>query len=697
MTRSFVHYRCRCTIECYLVCVVEIKKVSFALSLSPRLVCLPSLQPGSPLPEVEGPMEPCQRGDWSATRHVAVRFDDDPNAISRVEYTWVHMVDIEKRIPMSTTLTEPGFDGAFRIPVESAAIPVACCIVLRVVYTDGCEAYGLVTAKHFSNTYTDTRGHKVKRVSVLARAPLAWVIMNEPPVSAASSKKYPFAGDAFHGHQPEMIVSRVYATLNLHVRNAFVSRARVADSAEGDRLTSEVVSDTLSALGAPLAFKVLHEQSRLTLERLRDRSEISTIPDPRTALWGTCVSWQLDSRDALSRASVNQDADPSPTVPSTDRWLRVRLTHAGLEVTRYSGGTSVTKDVIRAPYWVVILTAICCGALDRWSRGLAELHEFLRVDRGPPRSGERESEELCQRCGYACRISPAVCEPEPKRVSAVLQIDKLLLGGICTTLCATVSRERTATGTESEDTLAYQCRATGSEREGRYCLNHRRVYSASSEEKRDRERWLGEGREERREERKRRQTRRGRRAPRAGLRFLSPQSRKGARTHRVASWWENASRIYWGQHPAGEGEEKEEWERGLQRYGSKPIFTCEAEDGAGEDEDGEDGEDEGQRREGDERTRNRDVRDEDAGLWSWQKDCRDRQRERLGYARDDTTRKHRFWELYHQPSGSQQRRGDESGSRSSTAVGYWKRFTCQVLGYHIKTLPFGQRGGLLDV
>ena len=67
-------------------------------------------------------MEHCQKGDWSSTRHMAVRCED-VGALTRLAYTWVQMFDIEKRIPMSVTLTEPGLDGVFRIPVESDMSP----------------------------------------------------------------------------------------------------------------------------------------------------------------------------------------------------------------------------------------------------------------------------------------------------------------------------------------------------------------------------------------------------------------------------------------------------------------------------------------------------------------------------------------------------------------------------------------------
>lgn len=170
----------------------------------------------------------------------------------------------------------------------------------------------------------------------------------------------------------------------------------------------------------------------------------------------------------------------------------------GSEVTRCLGGTS-TKDVIQAPYWAVILTALCCGALDHWLRELDKLSMVLRVDTHLL-SSDREKDELCQRCGYAYRASPLVCEPDPKRVSDVLQIDKLLLGGICTTLCATVSRHTgnggIASGSEKEARNSQNNRGRA-EWEHRYCLNHRRVYSVSCEEKLE----LKSGRENKRKSR----------------------------------------------------------------------------------------------------------------------------------------------------------------------------------------------------
>lgn len=176
---------------------------------------------------------------------MTVRFDN-VDVISRVEYTWVHIVDIEKRIPMTVTLTEPRFDGSFRIPIGSAAIPTMGYIVLRAVYRHGGDGYGLVTTKHFSDTYTDTRGHKVNMISVLSRAPLAWVKMN-----THAAESYPFTGDAVCGHQPEMVVQRIYTFINRHMYNFMFTLCTPESTVETDTMVSELVSETLSPLRAP--------------------------------------------------------------------------------------------------------------------------------------------------------------------------------------------------------------------------------------------------------------------------------------------------------------------------------------------------------------------------------------------------------------------------------------------------------------
>ena len=616
-------------------------------------------------------MEPCQRGDWSATRHMTIRFDNVDD-IARLEYTWVQMFDIEKRIPLSVMLTDPGFDGIFRIPVDSDFLPNTCYILLKAVYAHSGDDYGLLTAKHFSNTHIDIRGHKVKRISVLARAPLAWVKMITPSDTVVHYKTYTFTGDTVSGHQPEMLVSRIYASMNRHVHTVLAATLRSLDSAERDTLASKLVSETLSTLGAPLAFKVLHEQSRLTLERLHSHSEqgVLAIPDPQCALWGTCVLWQQDSdMSSLSRQSVNHNTHLLP-VPSSPQWLRVRLTWMNLEVTRCLG-EKIIKDVIHAPYEAVILTALCCGSLDRWCQELGKLNTALRVDQHLL-SRDRHKAELCQRCGYAYQISPAVCEPEPRRVPAVSQIDRLLLGGICTTLCATISRYadngRIARRSETPPPDLQNLRGWA-DWEYRYCLNHRRVYRSSGEEK-----W--EVDKLRAWEVDQSQGHKELKIPSSPLFSLS---NKRPKPNQIALWWEDGSSCYWGQE-----REQESHEESFTSRKSISPFT--------------EHKDQERRQRKKRKPESEAVEDEtDQGWWLWQKECRQRRRESIGCTVNRQTlnslNRHRFWNRYLTTS---QDNGEES-NRSSTSIQYWKRFSCNALRYHIKTIPFGYRGGILTI
>ncbi|KAK2821890.1 hypothetical protein Q5P01_021955 [Channa striata] len=134
---------------------------------------------------------------------------------------------------------------------------------------------------------------------------------------------------------------------------------------------------------------------------------------------------------------------------------------------RRGGPGKLSEHFVQAPYWAVVLAAQCCGALTRWSHELDSISRGLRAIDSP--TDDDAEDRICQRCGFAYRADPSVCEPTARRTRAVSQIDELLLGGICTSLCAKV--------------------AFGGDRSprGSYCLNHRRAYAASAEERRERE------------------------------------------------------------------------------------------------------------------------------------------------------------------------------------------------------------------
>lgn len=537
---------------------------------------------------------------------------NDPGNVNLLEYTWVQLYDIEKRIPVTVTLTELNTQGVFCIPVESALSIHACFLILRAVYKSGGDGFGLLTAKHFSDTYTDARGHKVRKFSVLASAPLAWVRMTW--TSKMCRKALAYMGDTIYGHQPEMIMSNIYSDLRHFIDTTFVS---TLDTVEGDTLYTreEIMCTTLSAIGAPLAFKALHEQSRLTLERVKTQgySESFAVPEPEFAVWGSCVMWQLaQDQQSLSCKIVNQDRELSPE-PTSVRWLCVRLIHQGLQVTRSSLGVSSIKHVIKTPYWAIVLSALCCGALERWSQALEQLFHALRVDPKHLCSSDTKSSELCQRCGFAYQISPLLCDPEPRRVAAVLQIDKVLLGRICTTLCTTVS----------EDVNSLQSR--------RYCLNHRREYEASPEEK-----------------------------------WELSRSRLNV-----------ALACYGGKQESQKAKNKDGQAlfQGLLQTQSETESRISAS------------------RRGDGVSRRFETQlEEDPGWWAWQKVCRSMRSK--GRCWDNGTMcKHRFWDIHQ--CGLQFRR--EELERFSTSFKLWTRCSCQAIGYHIKTFPFGTGHGILNI
>nr|BBA49189.1 hypothetical protein [Oryzias latipes] len=378
-----------------------------------------------------------------------------------LEYTWVQLYEIEKRLPSSVTLTGPKLGGPVFIPVGPGALRGARCMVLRVVYSQGSESYGLVTDRHFRAAKGHAKGYPVKRISVLASAPLAWVELRhsehydtaEPGASLACG----------HGtDKAEKLVSSIYTSLN-RFSYYTVAASRDGDLSERERVAREVTVATLATLGAPLAFKILHEQSRLTVARAALRtdgraSDSSWLPDPTQAVWGTSVLWRREGDadpGALSRWVVNSPLRP-PSPPSSGVWLLAHLTRSGIEVVEPEGPDVISADrQVRAPYWAVVLTALCCGALSRWSRELDLLSRELR-------SAGISWGRICQRCGFANGVCPSACEPAALRTLAVSQIDGLLLGKICTTLCATVPAQG-----------------------GRLCLNHRRTFGVSAEELRE--------------------------------------------------------------------------------------------------------------------------------------------------------------------------------------------------------------------
>ncbi|KAK2811913.1 hypothetical protein Q5P01_000135 [Channa striata] len=201
----------------------------------------------------------------------------------------------------------------------------ARCLVFRAIYESGGQAFGLLTAKHFRPAVPGTRGRAVKRISILASAPLAWVELEcvQSDRGTEGGRDAPgewWRRDREAEEEAERLVFSIYTNLNRYAY-CTVTASGSGDLAEGESLAAELTGETLAALGAPLAFKALHEQSRLTLERTRSREEgsargeddgPSTIPDPTRAAWGTCVLWQRRDNAARPFCFTSNDSTELP-------------------------------------------------------------------------------------------------------------------------------------------------------------------------------------------------------------------------------------------------------------------------------------------------------------------------------------------------------------------------------------------------
>lgn len=404
-----------------------------------------------------------QQGDWSRVHHVSLRLAE--TNVRHVQYFWSHAVDIEKAMPATVVLTNSGVDGLYRIPLTKVQCRAGNWLIIGVSYTDNRVDYGLLTAKHFTDTYTNPNGHQVTRVSMLlARPPFAWVKPHVPSHVGICQ----FTGDDVDGHRPESLVSRVYSSVDAQFRNMLFH----VTTLDKDVYIEAIVRDTLSRLSAPLAFKALYEQSRLTQERLRLDTGHSDPGD----LWGTAVLWTMCDEPTESTLKAFTRHKPQPQcvasryVQSGAGWLEVTLTCEGIVLTKRATRHSdrVTREFVNVPYWAVILTALCCGALDVWRGSMCKLLDGLKVDLAQLPTDTRAS---CQRCGFNYRNVPRFCPSEPLRVLAVRQIDKILFGDLCTTLCAKVFPVRSLDHADGRQTA----------HRGR-CLNHKRAYSVSSEE-----------------------------------------------------------------------------------------------------------------------------------------------------------------------------------------------------------------------
>lgn len=634
-------------------------------------------------------MELDQGGDWSQVYHLCVCLTEPASDVHRVEYFWSHVADIEKAVPSAVVLAAPGADGVYRVPLTGMRCRAGNWLIIEVCYVDGRVDRGLVTARHFTDTNRD--GHTVTSVSMLPRPPFARVKPHVP----SDESRFLFTGDTVDGHRPEALVSRVYSTMDTQFR-AMLFHVAATDK---DQYIETLVRDTLARLAAPLAYKALYEQNRLAREIIRG----DTGRAPESDLWGTCVLWTLcDELTTLtgrcfSRHETLPDcASERCGIQSAAGWLEVKLTSEGLVLSRRVTRASapVTLDPVDVPYWAVILTAFCCGALAVWRQAMRALSDELAIDSKKRRT---DGAERCQRCGSYYYNAPIVCPEEPARVLAVSQIDKILLGHLCTTLCARVFPARYHNHVASPDQRGL-------------CLNHKRPYRASVEEE-----WDDRQERERQGYDRSDATANCEEEP-GGRRSRERGGYDGARASATARSEDPASRgarecggYNCNQASAATNSEEDPCDqrareregpscpssteqharreppsvgtRSYRRFSENeplssyhseqcnrgpvgPYARRKAQSAAAENE-------------------------PEAGWWMWQKRCRDRRRGATGGVH---RRKHRLWDLYPGDWG-----GSEHADGKSTSFQYWRDFSCRSMGHHVETFPFGHAGGPLAI
>ena len=361
--------------------------------------------------------------------------------IDSFQYLWVDMCDIRLTCPSPVTLTNRS-GNVFYIPVSSTKLFVSETYLILCCTQNREDAYALLTRKEFSNTFTDHRGHKLKVIGSLAQPPLAWVKVLNPAA---------YVHDTTCAHEQETAVSALCHTLYYNIYTLLSDHNQ----------TWPGVQSVLSRIAAPLAYKALYEQARFTV-----RSKNSAACNDGVAYelgkkqWGASVMCIVDSQGAVSYTPFDQETDcpDMVRVQDSDLWLRITVTYTGLEITVHNRSLLSTAAV-KTSYDTIVLAALCRGAYNVWNNRIGELSSAISVTL-------RSRQGVCQRCGYSFSVPPQVCDPVAKRVPAVVQLDRILLGELCTTLCSTV------------------CWSNGFPRSqsSRYCLNHKRLYAESQEE-----------------------------------------------------------------------------------------------------------------------------------------------------------------------------------------------------------------------
>ena len=363
---------------------------------------------------------------------------NNPGSVTSLEYIQVTLSELGREFPHLQAVRHDEH-GLARIDLNKGFSPFTHCLVLVVTGPSGNSFHGLISGKHFLMPFIEeSEGHAVWNICGLPMPPIAWVRPSDVPWGDGFEQGT-FMGKVLE-HEVKNILKCVYASLRL----------AVCYMPAGPEVNTAMVQ-AMAALAAPLAFKALYEQG--SFPTLAGKQSLSQP-------WGNSFFLHRNKDGGLSCTAISQLLDKAYEPTNKDILMHIRLVINGLQLSRYKGNAGRFKvhiEEIEAHYWAICLAALCCDAARIWSRLLKELHSSIKAS--------RSLEGQCQRCGFSYTRDPRVaCPKDPLRVPGVKQIDRVLLGITCTTLCAEVL-----------------C-ISENNKPTRYCVNHQRKYKSGVEE-----------------------------------------------------------------------------------------------------------------------------------------------------------------------------------------------------------------------
>lgn len=371
-----------------------------------------------------------------------------PNAIFR--YIWCRRASAALAIPVEHKVHCTGdTDQAHVYDIRIHAMDTVPDSVLVVMY-GACESTsqtGIITSDVYTRgTYRKCVYRLTNVTDTLAKAPFGWVEVLDSSIQYA-----PFV----HGDDVPHRVRTVLTTIGGAYRRYMLTQG----VSYSEDMVKMLTRQTLAILAAPLSMRVLLEQQRqASCVLLGSLDTFNGVP------WGTNVVW--DGMPSSAPRSIGNNS-----VTETDP-VSVVIGHGLL---RAISSRHTQEEAVS--YNTVILAAYCTRALDCWK-------EYLNCDVSEGLYTEYLRQfPVCNRCGASCVIPPhapnlLTGDCIPRSCIAVRQLDSIILGPLCTSLCSRV--QHTIIDNDELERRRYgSCR--NKPQFTQWCITHTRAYCESRE------------------------------------------------------------------------------------------------------------------------------------------------------------------------------------------------------------------------